>query len=161
MKINYLKFDIKTVIKFIGLWPPYLGTGITPSFYNDDVTIIDVEMKQTAFNTNYVGSHFGGSLYSMCDPWYMFILLHHLGREHIVWDKSAEIKFVSPGKGKVNARFEISMAVIEDLREQAKKEYSLSPVFSTEVKNAKGEIVALIKKELYIRRKDAVRVTKG
>jgi len=62
-KINYLNISIQSVLKFIRFWPPYLGTGIAPVFYNEELTQIDVEMKQTPLNTNYVGSHFGGSLY--------------------------------------------------------------------------------------------------
>ena len=71
-------------------------------------------MKLRFWNTNYVGSHFGGSLYSMTDPFYMFILLEHLKKDHIIWDKSADIEFLRPAKGEVKAIFEINESDLED-----------------------------------------------
>lgn len=55
-----------------------------------------------------MGTHFGGSLYAMCDPFYMWILMENLGKDFIVWDKAATIRFKKPGTGTVNAEFEIS-----------------------------------------------------
>ena len=88
----------KRLMKLLSFWPPYLFAGISIVEVNDDFTKIVVQMKQRPWNTNYVGSHFGGSLYSMCDPFYMFILLHHLPG-HTVWDKGASFKFKKPGIG--------------------------------------------------------------
>ena len=46
----------------------------------------------------------GGSLYAMCDPFFMLILMTEaLGDEYIVWDKAAQILFKQPGKSKVRA----------------------------------------------------------
>jgi len=91
----------------------------------------------------------------MSDPWYMFILLHHLGKDHIVWDKSAQIKFIKPGKGTVFASFVIDQSQIDNIRLQAQENYSVTPVFQVEIKNTTGDIVAVVIKELYVRRKDA------
>ena len=68
----------RTFLRYIKYWPPYLASGIYVDSINEDLTKIKVKMKQNILNTNYVGVHFGGSLYSMCDPFYMFILLEHL-----------------------------------------------------------------------------------
>lgn len=106
-------------------------------------------------NTNYVGTHFGGSLYSMCDPFFMFILLHHLGEDHIVWDQSAKIEFINPGKTKVFATFKIEQYQIDELKNQALSNFSVKPVFHTEVVDESGEVIAKVEKQLYIRRKDA------
>lgn len=89
----------------------------------------------------------------MCDPWYMFILLEHLGKECVVWDKGAEIDFVAPGKGTVYATFEIDRSTIEQLREQSKDNQKHLPVFQTTITDASGNTVATIKKTLYVRRK--------
>ena len=64
---------------------------------NDDFTKIEAQMKMRWYNRNLVGTHFGGSLYSMCDPFYMFILMENLGKGYIVWDKAATIRFKKPG----------------------------------------------------------------
>ena len=149
-------------MKLIGYWPPYFFSGISVEKVNDDFTSITTKMKQRWFNTNYVGTHFGGSLYSMCDPFYMFILLHHLGKDHIVWDKTSYIDFVKPGKNLVRSTFSVSLDEIEQLRKKALEEFSFNAEFETVINDESGEVVAKVKKQLYIRRKDAKkRIKKG
>ena len=149
-------------MKLIGFWPPYFFSGISVEKVNDDFTSITTKMKQYWFNTNYVGTHFGGSLYSMCDPFYMFILLHHLGKDHIVWDKTSYIDFIKPGKRIVRSTFSVSLDEIEKLRKKALEEFSFNAEFQTDIRDESGEVVAKVKKLLYIRRKDAKkRIKKG
>jgi acyl-coenzyme A thioesterase PaaI-like protein len=149
-----IKFiSTKTVLKIISFWPPFLASGISVKSVNDDFTEVTVKMVQRFYNTNYVGTHFGGSLYSMCDPFYMFILLHHLHTDHIVWDKAAKVDFIKPGKGTVTAKFSISFADIEKIKSDAKSSYSVKPEFTTTVIDSSGEVVAKVVKTLYVRRK--------
>eukprot|EP00126_Sphaerothecum_destruens_P004072 Sdes_comp17969_c0_seq2m7228 len=90
---------MRLVISFVGLWPPYLGAGIRVSHVCSSFKTIKVEMKQRFYNANWVGVHYGGSLYSMTDPFYMIMLIKHLGPQYVVWDKSAQIRYKKPGKG--------------------------------------------------------------
>ena len=55
-------------------------------------------MGLNRLNRNYVGTQFGGSLYAMTDPFFMLMLMENLGRDYVVWDKAANIEFVS-GQG--------------------------------------------------------------
>ncbi|MBK8671426.1 MAG: DUF4442 domain-containing protein [Bacteroidetes bacterium] len=80
----------------INIYPPYLGAGIKLKSVNEEFTKIVVEMPLTRLNKNYVGTHFGGSLYAMCDPFFMLILIEHLGKDYIVWDSAAKIEFKKP-----------------------------------------------------------------
>ena len=89
--------------RLINLWPPFLGAGIRVTRIAPGWREVDVEMKLRRWNRNYVGTHYGGSLYSMADPFFMLMLIENLGREYIVWDKSASIRFRKPGKGVVRA----------------------------------------------------------
>src|SRR5512142_1908587 len=91
--------------QLINFYPPLLGAGIRSTRIDDLTTC--VELKLTAFNRNVVGVHFGGSLYAMCDPWFMLILMRALGPGYIVWDKAASIQFLQPGRGTVTATFHI------------------------------------------------------
>ena len=88
----------------MNLWAPFLGAGIRVTRLQPDWRAIDVEMKMRFWNANFVGTHYGGSLYSMTDPFYMLMLIENLGRDYIVWDKSASIRFRKPGKGKMRAQ---------------------------------------------------------
>lgn len=111
-------------------------------------------MKLTPFNRNLVGTHFGGSLYAMCDPWFMLILMRLLGDGYIVWDKSAKIEFLRPGRGKVTGRFHIPPDRVEQIRSEADRSEKVEPTFSADVVDARGQIVAHVDKLLYVRRKD-------
>jgi hypothetical protein len=82
----------------INFYPPYLGAGVRVTHIADDFRHIEVEMPLRFYNRNYFGTHFGGSLYSMCDPFYVLMLANILGPDYIVWDKAANIRFKSPAK---------------------------------------------------------------
>ena len=88
---------------FLTLYPPYLGAGVRVQALSADFRHAKVRMGLGWYNRNYVGTQFGGSLYSMVDPFYMLLLMENLGRDYIVWDKAASIDFISPGKGPVFA----------------------------------------------------------
>ena len=134
-------------------WPPYWASGIRVRDFSEDLTRITVSMRLSRRNTNYVGTHFGGNLYSMCDPWYMFILLEHLGSNYIVWDKAAEIDFVYPGRGTVTADFVIPLSEIEELKKELLTSTKLLPIYSTEIIDESGRTVARVRKTLYVKRK--------
>ena len=138
--------------KFINFYPPLLGAGIR-SRRVDERTIL-VEMKLTAMNRNIVGVHFGGSLYAMCDPWFMLILMRLLGPEYIVWDKTASIKFIQPGRGKVTATFHVPSDRVEEIRQAADGNPKVEPVFTVDVLDTQGQVVAQVEKLLYVRRKE-------
>ena len=70
---------------------------------------IDVEMKLRWWNANYVGTHFGGSLFAMTDAFYMLMVMAKLGSGYIVWDKAASIRYRKPGKGTVRQSFALPM----------------------------------------------------
>ena len=132
------------------LFGPYRGASILPTVV-DDYTM-EVRMPLVISNTNYVGTHFGGSLYSMCDPFYMFILIGNLGPEYIVWDKSARVEFLRPGTGEVRATFHIPPEEIQTVRDIVERERKTTRQYTVEVIGEQGEVVARVEKELYIRK---------
>ena len=141
------------LLKLINFWPPYFGAGIRVKNISQDLTVIDVEMKMRFWNRNYVGVHFGGSLYSMTDPFLMLMLMEQLGRGYVVWDKAASIKFKRPGKGTVRARFEMPLARVAEIRAQADREPKVEPVFVISVLDEEGTLVAEVEKRLHVRKK--------
>ncbi len=144
-------FRERILEKFINIYPPLVGAGIRSR--SIDERTVDVEMKLTLFNRNVVGVHFGGSLYAMCDSWFMLILMRLLGSDYIVWDKAANIQFKRPGRGKVKARFHIPVERVEQIRMDADKAGKIEPTFSVDVLDEQSEVVAHVEKLLYVRRK--------
>ena len=139
----------------MNLWPPFLGAGIRVRRLQPDWKAIDVEMKLGFWNSNYVGTHFGGSLYSMTDPFYMLMLIQNLGPAYIVWDKSANIRFRRPGKGKVLASFRLSDEQIEGIRQGLNTQEKMEPTFVVEVKDATGAVIVEVEKVLHVRKREA------
>jgi hypothetical protein len=142
--------------RWINFWPPFLGAGIRVSRIAPDMKAIDVEMKLRFWNANYVGTQFGGSLFAMTDAFYMLMLMANLGRDYIVWDKAATIRYRKPGKGIVRAEFRLSDSQIEDIREKLKTLPKYEPVFSVEVKDEAGVVIAEVEKVLHVRKKQTV-----
>jgi acyl-coenzyme A thioesterase PaaI-like protein len=118
-----------------------------------DMKSADVEMKLRMWNRNYVNTHYGGSLYSMTDPFYMLMLMSNLGPGYIVWDKAANIRFRKPGKGKVRAEFRLTDEQLDDIRDKLKTLPKYEPTFTVEVKDDAGDVVAEVQKVLHIRKK--------
>ena len=140
--------------RWINLWPPFLGAGIRIQRIAPDMKAIDVEMKLRWWNANYVGTQFGGSLFAMTDPFYMLMLMANLGNEYIVWDKAATIRYRKPGRGKVRAEFRLSDSQIGDVREKLKARPKYEPVFTVEVKDEAGVVIAEVEKLLHVRRRE-------
>ena len=138
----------------LNVWPPFLGAGIRIRRLAPDWKEIDVEMKLHWWNRNYVGTHYGGSLYSMTDPFFMVMLIENLGKGYIVWDKSAGIRFRRPGRGTVSANFRLSEEQIVEIRRALNSQEKIERVFTVEVKDESGNVIAEVEKLLHVHKKD-------
>jgi acyl-coenzyme A thioesterase PaaI-like protein len=147
--------------RLVNLWPPFLGAGIRIQHIAPDMKAVDVEMKLRFWNANYVGTHFGGSLFAMTDPFYMLMVMANLGREYIVWDKAASIRYRRPGKGTVRAEFRLTDAQLNDIREKLKTLPKYEPVFQVEVTDETEEVVAIVEKLLHVRKRDSTLASEG
>jgi acyl-coenzyme A thioesterase PaaI-like protein len=137
----------------INLYPPYLFTGIKVSSISRDFQHLQVDMPLRWYNRNYVGTHFGGSLFAMTDPWFMLMLMQILGRDYLVWDSKAEIDFIKPGKGKVSCRFHISQTMLDQIKQNTETGAKYLPEYEVHIRDESGELIAKVKKEIYIRKK--------
>ena len=125
----------KVLFKLINFWPPFLGAGIHVDYIAKDFSEINVSLKLRWWNKNYVGTQYGGSLYSMTDPFYMLMLMQLLGRDYIVWDKGGTIRFKRPGKSKVYAQFQLSKSEVLTFKEKLQTEEKIEPVKSVQIKD--------------------------
>lgn len=142
---------------YLNHWGPYRGAGIRVAEIAPDFSRVVVELRETRNNRNAVGTHFGGSLYSMCDPFYMLMFISRLGREFVVWDKAASIDFERPGKGIVRAIFTLTAEDDAKVRRETEHGARYTPTYVVEVLDETGQRVAKVDKVLYFRRKDAAR----
>lgn len=148
----------KKLKRFVNFYPPYLGAAVRVTRVSDDFRDVEVQMPLRFYNRNYVGTHFGGSLYSMVDPFYMLMLVNILGPDYIVWDKAATIRFKKPGKGLMKASFHLSEEQIAEIRRAADTQPKVEPQFQVIIKDEEGNVVAEVDKLLYVRKKAASQI---
>ncbi len=135
------------------LYPPYLGTGIHIKTISPDFRFIEVTMKLRFYNKNYVGTHFGGSIFAMVDPYFMLMLIKNLGDGYVVWDKAAKIEFKKPGRGTLKATFRFSEEEIEKIRADVDANNKILLDRSVDILNEAGDVIASVVKTLHISKK--------
>lgn len=140
-----------TLRRIFNLWPPFLFSGIRVQEIAPDWSRAQVRLKLTWYNRNYVRTHYGGNLFSMTDPFWMILVMHRLGRDYLVWDQAGEIQFVAPGREDVYACFELDPAVVEDIRSATADGNKHLRWFDVNVTTADGQVVARVRKQLYVR----------
>lgn len=145
--------------RLLNLWPPYLAAGIRVLEIGEGFSHARVRLRRHWFNRNYFGTHFGGSLYAMTDPFFALLIVERLGRDYHVWDKAAEIEFVTATREDVYAEFHVEAALIDELRDAAAGGDKVLRWLSTEVRTASGTVVAKVRKQLYVRRKREARAS--
>ena len=141
-------------MRLVNLYPPYLGAGIRVAYPKDDAHRIVVRLGLHWWNRNLFGTQFGGSLYAMCDPIFLFIVSKNLGPAYQVWDKAAQIEFKKPGRGRVTATFVVPKEKIEEIRAAADRGEKVEPVFEVDVVADDGGVVAHVTKRLWVRKKE-------
>ena len=142
-----------TLRHIFNVWPPFLLSGIHVTEMAADWSFARVELRMRPWNRNYVGTHFGGSLFAMTDPFWMILVKECLGKDYIVWDKAAEIEFVKPGKGTVHAEFRVTDELLDEIRAATKSGEKYLHWCPADVIDAQGDVVARIRKQIYVRRK--------
>ncbi|HEY0788454.1 MAG TPA: DUF4442 domain-containing protein [Thermoanaerobaculia bacterium] len=142
----------RLIYRLINFWPPYFFAGIHVTRLDPAHGVAEVELRTHWWNANYHGTAYGGSLFSMTDPFYALILIEHLGPRFMVWDKTSSIRFRRPGVGTVKARFEIARETIDEIRETAIREGKAEPSFVCDIVDAKGETVARVEKLVHVKR---------
>ncbi|MBB5209503.1 DUF4442 domain-containing protein [Chiayiivirga flava] len=139
--------------RLLNLYPPLLFAGVRVERVDDDFRYARVRLKLRWYNRNYVRTQFGGSLFSMTDPFWMIMVLENLGRDYVVWDKAATIDFVAPGRSDVIAEFRLDAAVLDELRAAAAGGEKVLRWFEVDVTSPAGDVVARVRKQVYVRRK--------
>lgn len=134
------------------LFPAYWCTGARITHVADDVREIRIELPLSWRTRNYVGTIFGGSMYAAVDPIYMVMLLHNLGDGYRVWDKSARIRFLKPGRGTLYARFVLDEGELAAIRSALETTPKVDRTYRVELSDADGDPHAEVEKVIHVRR---------
>jgi acyl-coenzyme A thioesterase PaaI-like protein len=134
-------------------FPAYRGTGGRIEYIADDFSEISIRLPLSWRTRNYVGTIFGGSMYGAVDPIYMVMLIRLLGRDYVVWDKAAKIRFRKPGKTTLFARFVVAPEELNAIKAELTERKSLERVYSVSLVDQSGAVHAEVEKTIYIARR--------
>ena len=151
--INWLFGNAAFVRLALNAWPPFWGAGIKIETLSDDFRFCRVTLKRRWWNANANGTQTGGSMFAMTDPIYPLMLMGHFKNRYYVWDKAGSISYVKPGKGTLVAEFDLTdskLAAMVAATEGGRKHF---PEFEVDVQEVSGELVAHVKRVLYLRAK--------
>jgi len=151
--LSKLAFGPRGMRWLFNLWPPFRGMGVKVREIAPDFRRARVELHMRMLNRNYVGTHFGGAMFAMADPFYMVMMMNVLGREYVVWDKAGSIRFVKPGRGTLVAEFEVTQAMVDEAIAKTADGAKFEPTYAVDLKDGEGAVVATVEKTLYIRKK--------
>lgn len=146
-----------TFRRLMNFWPPFLFNSIAVTDISDDWSEVRVRLRLRPWNKNFVRTQFGGNLFAMADPFFMLMGMHRLGDDYYVWDKAGEIEFIAPGKEDVYAHFVMSDEAVEALRAEAASGAKVLRWFEVDITTAQGDLVAKVRKQLYVRQKPRAR----
>jgi len=139
--------------KFVlNLYPPFLFSRTRVRYISADWREVEVRLHKSLLTRNYVGTTFGGSMYGATDPFYMLMLIRILGiKNHIIWDKGAEIDFRRPARSDLTFHFVIRDEDLENIQHELEASGKAVPEFEVSGVDATGEICVVIKKLIYIK----------
>lgn len=146
------KFISKSKLFKVGfnLSPMYRRSTGRLTEVSPDLLKVKIKIPLSYKNRNYVGSIYGGSLYSATDPIYMVQLINILGEDYVVWDKSSEIKYKRPAKKVALATFEFTNQEIENIKERVTKEKEFDLVKELLITGPNDEVYCELTKVLYV-----------
>lgn len=142
------------LLKLWNFWPPFFGAGIKVKEVSKDWRYLKAELKLRPWTSNYVGTQFGGSMFSMTDAFYMVMLVRNLGKDYIVWDRSATIRFLKPGKSHLTADFVITEEDLVSIKNRLVTEKKMDWHKTIQIKDVSNQVIAEVDKVIYIRLKE-------
>ncbi|MFN8276718.1 MAG: DUF4442 domain-containing protein [Chitinophagales bacterium] len=132
------------------VWPCIWCTGSKVTFIAGDFTELHVRLTLNWRTRNRVGTVFGGSIYSSVDPYYMLLLMEALGRDYVVWDKAASMKFVRPISKAVKCRFLIAPELLTEIREKTQENGQYIFDLPLQFEDEEGKVYAVFTKTTFV-----------
>jgi hypothetical protein len=143
------------LMRLIGFWPPMFFSGIHVRSYDRALRNAEIELRLTFWNHNAAGTQFGGSIYSMTDPFYPLMLMANLGPGYAIWDEAAQIEFIAPGTTSLRAKFHLSEDMLTEIRSATAGDRKYLAKFIVSITDLHGRLIATVTKVIYVRPRQA------
>lgn len=139
----------------LNVWPTYAACGVRVKHISDDWRRVVVVLKKGRLNSNYFGTQFGGTMFSMVDPFFAIMIFHALGGGYVVWDRAGEIEFFSPGHTDLRAELVVTQTDLDEMKAAAEDGDKVLRWFSVDLVDTAGVTIATVRKQIYVRRRPA------
>ena len=143
------------LIYLYNFWPPFFGAGIKIDYISPDFRLVRVRLKKRPWTTNIVGIQYGGSMFSMTDPFYMTMLMQNLGPAYRILDKSSHISYLKPGKTELYSEFKLTQEQIDEIKRQVDALGKFEWTVQASVFDKRGEKIAQVEKVIWIKKLDS------
>jgi len=139
------------LFRFImNLYPVYRGTGGRIIYIAADWKDVVVALRLNWRTRNYVGTIFGGSMYAAADPILMLQLIRILGKDYVVWDKAASIRFRRPGTKTLQMHFQITEEHLEKIKIEVASNKEFEFTEKLQWIDKEGKVYAELEKSIYV-----------
>ena len=145
----------------INFWPCIWCTGGKITFVSGDFKELHVRLRLGIRTRNRVGTVYGGSIYSSVDPYFMLMFMQILGKDFVVWDKGASVKFIRPITGEVKCRFLITDELVETVRAEISANGQYVFELPLQYEDADRKVYATFTKTVYTASKEHYKKKKG
>ncbi len=132
------------------LSPMYRSTTAKITNVTDDLLEVRIKIPINYRNRNFVGSIFGGSLFSATDPIFMIQLMWILGKEYVVWDKAATITYKKPAHENAYCSFTLNDEILDTIKKEVAANGEMNLKLNTHIHSDKGAVFCTLDKTLYI-----------
>lgn len=132
------------------LHPAFRSTGGRVEYVAPSLLHIRIRLPLARRTRNVVGSIFGGSLFAVTDGVHVAMLMARLGREAIIWDKSASIRYRKPAFHTLYADFVLSDIELQGIRDELDACHEAERSYEVELKDAAGVVHTVVQRVIYI-----------
>jgi hypothetical protein len=146
-------FETRLLRWKFNLFPAYRGSGARVMYIASDFREVRIRLPLSWRSRNYVGTIFGGAMYSAVDPIYMIMLIRILGSDYVVWDKAATIRFRKPGRSTLYATFRLDETELDAVRSATATGQPVDRTYNVDLADADGVVHASVEKIIYVRKK--------
>ncbi|MTJ64863.1 DUF4442 domain-containing protein [Nocardia seriolae] len=113
---------------------------------------VRVALRVRFWNRNHNGAACGGTLFSMTDPFFGLMAQGQLGNEYRVWNTTAGIEFLTPGRGILTTTMELPRAQADEIRETTSTGAKSITTHTATIHDSDGQLVARATQNLYVRK---------
>ncbi|CAK7038995.1 DUF4442 domain-containing protein [Kerstersia gyiorum] len=130
--------------------PGFRGMGGRVVHVEPDLSCMRVRLPWRRRTRNMLGSIYGGSLFGVTDGPHPLLLTLRLGRDVIIWDKQAAIRFRRPAYQVLYADFRVTDDEVASIRQVLDQEHETIRVYNVDLVDTQGTVYATVERTLYI-----------